>query len=354
MERKAAPDTPLPPAIQEGGAAGEADSGSVPAEANPKWTVTGPLAVISRYGVLIALVLLVGVFAAIRPEVFLTADNTRSILTLAAPTLVLALGLTVVLTMNDFDLSVGAMVGLGGAFAVVLMTGAHLVWPLAVVGGLAIGLLIGLGNGLLVTVTGASSFIVTLGMTSVITGIEFLLTKQRVIFSGLAPEYVRIGQGTFLTVNYQVWIALVLSVVVYVFLHRTEAGRYMYAIGNSPGTARLAGIRINRMRTVGFMAAALGAAIAGILLTAQGASSTPQAGISYLLPAYAAAFLGSAVFKPGRFNVPGTVVGVLFLGVIQTGLDMLGLSTAVVNIVEGAVLVLAIALSRLDRNLSWG
>jgi ribose transport system permease protein len=317
------------------------------ASARPGW-----LALVSRFGVLIALVLLVVVFGALRPHVFFTTSNVQSIITLAAPTLVVALGLSIVLTMNDFDLSVGGMIGLGGSAAVVLMANEHIAWPVAILGGLALGVGFGLLNGLIVTISGASSFIVTLGMTSVMTGVEFLLTGEQTIYSGISPAYIKIGQGAFLGINYQVWIAIVLTVATYLFLHRTETGRYMFAIGNSPGAARLAGIRMRQLRTAGFAIAAFTAAVAGILITAQGASSTPQAGTPYLLPSYAAVFLGSAVFWPGRFNVPGTVVGVLFLGVIQTGLSMLGLSTAMVNIVEGAVLVIAITLSRLDRRMA--
>ena len=114
----------------------------------------------------------------------------------------------------------------------------------------------------------------------------------------------------------QVWIALVVALVLWILLDATELGRFMYAIGGNEEAARLSGIRTRLLRTVGFMIVATTAAMVGILISAAGAGYTPNAGQYLLLPAYAGAFLGAACFRPGEFNIPGTVVGVLFLGTI--------------------------------------
>ena len=116
----------------------------------------------------------------------------------------------------------------------------------------------------------------------------------------------------------------------------------MYAIGGNQEAARLSGIRVQAFRVIGFMLVGVAAAVVGILLISLSSSYSPNGGASYLLPAFAAVFLGAAVFRPGEFNVPGTVVGVLFLGVIQTGLVMLNFETYVINLVQGGILIAAV------------
>jgi ribose transport system permease protein len=304
---------------------------------------------LTRYGLLIAFVIVIAVFGALKPSIFLTIENLKSVITIAAPLVILSVGLTVVLVMGDFDLSLGAMTGLGGAAAVVLMTeGSNYI--VAIVVALLLAVAVGLVNGILVAYLRGSSFIITLALTNVLIGVELLFTGGKSITGGLDHNYLNIGQTTPLFgLNTQVYVAAAVALVVGVLLAKTEIGRYMYAVGNSAEASRLAGLRTRELRTLGFIIVALSATVAGILLTSQAGASTPQQGASYLLPAFAGAFLGSAVFKPGQFNVAGTVVGVLFLGTVQTGLTIMNFSTAVVNIVQGAILVAAILLSQFDR-----
>jgi ribose transport system permease protein len=139
----------------------------------------------------------------------------------------------------------------------------------------------------------------------------------------------------------------VVALLIWVLLDRSEIGRYMYAIGGNPDAAKLSGVRVRALRLIGFVVVGVTASIVGILLTAQGASYVPDAGTSYLLPTFAGVFLGSAVFRPGEFNLPGTVVGVLFLGTISTGLTQLNLKSYVINLVQAAILITAVLVSRL-------
>jgi ribose transport system permease protein len=227
------------------------------------------------------------------------------------------------------------------------MSKAAVPWQAALALALALGVCAGLVNGILVAYANASSFIVTLGMGTVLTGVEFSMTGQKTLYDGIAVGYMELGQGELLGLNVQVWVALAVTLGVLVLLEHTEVGRYMYAAGANPEAARLSGIRVRRLRLVAFVIVGAAAALAGILLTAQSGSSFSNAGQPYLLPAFAAVFLGSTVLRGGRFNPLGTLVGVLFLGVIQTGLTMLQLSTAVVDLVQGSVLVGAILLARL-------
>ena len=305
--------------------------------------------ILARYGLLVAFAVMILAFSLAKPDAFPTWDNAKSILTAAAPALIVAAGLTVPLVMQDFDLSFGSMIGLAGGAAVVLMADHSWAWPAAAIVALLLGLAVGFANGFLIAYLGGSSFIITLAMGTVLVGLEYVFTDQKTIFAGVAEGYVKIGQGEFLGLNNQIWIAAGIALILWVLLDKSELGRYMYAIGGNPEAARLSGVRIRRIRLIGFVIMAVSAAIVGILLTAQAASSVPNTGVPYLLPAFAAVFLGSAVFRPGEFNIPGTVVGVLFLGVIQTGLTMLQLQTYVVNLVQGAILIVAVLVSQLGQ-----
>jgi ribose transport system permease protein len=305
--------------------------------------------ILAKYGVLIAFVVVTVVFSLARSGSFPTWENAKSILTAAAPMFVIAGGLTVILVMQDFDLSFGAMIGLAAGAAVVLMANDGWSWPMALIAALLFGIAAGAVNGFLIAYLGGPSFIITLAMGTVLTGVEFALTDQKTIFSGVAQGYTDIGQNSFLGLSNMVWIAAVIAVILWVLLDRTEVGRYMYAIGGNPEAARLAGIRTRFLRLLGFVVVGLAAAVVGVLISSQSGAYSPSPGLGFLLPAFAAAFLGSAVFRPGEFNIPGTVIGVLFLGVIQTGLTMLNLETYVINLVQGGVLISAVLLSRLGQ-----
>ncbi len=302
----------------------------------------------ARYGLLGGLVLIVVIFSLLRPDTFPTMDNLRTTLTLAAPLLCVACGLTVVLVMQDFDLSIGGMIGLAGAVAVVPMSESGLAWPLAIVLALLAAVVVGLINGSLIAYLGASSFIITLAMGTILLGTEFALTDQTTVFENIPAGFADIAATRLLGFSLMIWIAAAVAVVLYALIHQTEMGRYMYAIGGNREAARLSGVPVARLRLIGFVVVAIAAAITGLLISSQAAASTPNSGNSFLLPAFAGVFLGTAVFRLGEFNIPGTVVGVLFLSVIQIGLTQVDLSTAYINIVQGAILVAAVLSSRID------
>jgi ribose transport system permease protein len=306
---------------------------------------------LARYGLLVVFAAMTVAFSLLRPESFPTIENIKSILTAAAPLMIVATGLTVVLVMQDFDLSFGSMIGLAGGAAVVLMSSHNAPSGVAIGVALALGLAAGIVNGVLIAYFRGPSFIITLAMGTVLTGVEYGITNQTTIFEGVKHAYLTLGQSDSLGFNNQIWIAVGFAVAIWVLLEKTEAGRYMHAIGGNPEAARLSGINTRLLRLIGFVIVALAAAIVGILLTSQSASSVPNTGVPYLLPAFAAAFLGSAVFKPGEFNLPGTVIGVLFLGVIQTGLTMLDLQTFAINLVQGGILIAAVLVSRLGQRI---
>ncbi len=304
---------------------------------------------LAKYGVLIAMVVTFAVFSILKPDVFPTADNFKAIAEQFSPLAIIAFGMTVVLVMGDFDLSVAGMIGLSSAVVVSLMADQHMNYWLAILIGVGVGIAGGGINGLLVAFAGASSFIITLAMGQVFNGLEYQITNQETLFQGIPNGYVKIATGTALGISNQFWIMLGVLVVLYLLLEQSTIGRFMYAVGGNQEAARLSGIRVRELRTLGFMIVGICAVIAGVLITSQNDSQQPNSGQPYFLPVFAAVFLGSAVLRPGKFNVLGTLVGAFFLEIISTGLTELSLSTSIILIVQGVILAGAVLLSRIGR-----
>jgi ribose transport system permease protein len=300
--------------------------------------------VATKYGVLIALVVLIAFFSLARPSAFPTWANALTILQLASPLAVVAIGVTVPMAVGDFDLSISGMMSLGSAIAVVLMVSGGVNWVLAIAIAVAVGMLLGSAVGYTVAYLGASSFIVTLAAGQIFLGGQYLLINQTVIFEGIPEPFIEMTMGPRIII-----FPVVLAIIMYIWLERMEGGRLIYAVGINPVAARFAGVRVRWWRLVAFAVVAGFATFGGIMVASTSASETPGLGSAYLLPAYAAVFLGSVVLKPGRFTVLGTVVGVIFLQVLQTGLAMMSLSGSVILIVQGAVLAAAIIFAQLGR-----
>jgi ribose transport system permease protein len=298
----------------------------------------------TKYGVLVALLLLIVFFSIARPSAFPTWANAITILQLASPLAVVAIGVTVPMAVGDFDLSISGMMSLGSAIAVVLMVSGGVNWIVAIIIAVIIGMLLGSVVGYAVSYLGASSFIVTLAAGQIFLGGQYLLIDQATIFQGIPQAFIDMTAGPRIIVY-----PAVLAVIMYVWLDRMEGGRLIYAIGINPTAARFAGVRVRWWRLVSFSVVAAFAVFGGCMVASTSAAETPGLGSAYLLPVYAAVFLGSVVLKPGRFTILGTVVGVLFLQVLQTGLAMMSLSGSVILIIQGGVLAAAIIFAQLGR-----
>lgn len=309
---------------------------------------------VSQFSVIGTLLLCI-VFFSTQDDRFFTVATMRTTLATGAPLLIVALGLTVVLVMGDFDLSVAGMLSAAGAMISVLIVNHAWGWGWAVLFTMCCAALFGLMNGVLVAYIGTPSFITTLATGVVLTGVEYALTGGRFITGTgfMTDSYRSLGIGQpdpWTGIASPVFIAAGLAIILWFVLAKTEIGRYMYAIGGNPEAARLSGIRVRRLRASGFVIVALCATVGAVVTTARTASSIPNSGATLLLPAFAAAFLGAAMSRRGQFNVGGTVVGVLFLQVLQTGLTFMGYEQDVQNIAQGVVLVLAMLISRLGAS----
>lgn len=297
---------------------------------------------VERWSLLVAFLIAFAFFSAARPDTFLTWANARGILDDASVLCVLAVGVTIVLVIGEFDLSLGAVAGLAAAAGVSAM--AFQGWPAwaAVLLALAAGGIAGLANGLAVTLVRIPSFIATLAMGSIAAAIELAITKTA-IFEGLSPSYLEIALTEVLGIPLRPIIAVAVAVIFLVVLRTTVYGRHASAVGDNPAAAQLAGIPVHRVKVIAFALAGVSAGLAAVLVTSSASQYYPNLGTGYLLPAYAAAFLGLSLGGGLRFNVLGSYLGVLLLATVTTGLTMMNQPSWVAALVQGIVLLVAVA-----------
>jgi ribose/xylose/arabinose/galactoside ABC-type transport system permease subunit len=298
--------------------------------------------VAERWTLVIAFVGAFVFFSIARPNTFPTWDNARAILDESSVLCVLAVGVTVVLVIGEFDLSVGFVTQLSAAAAVSVM--AFHAWPAwaAVLIALLAGAIAGLANGVAVAHVRIPSFIATLALGSIAGAIELAITKTT-IFEGLDPGYLEIATTTVYDIPLRAIIAAGVALLFMVLLRMTVYGRHAASVGDNAAAARLAGVPVERVRVIAFVLTGLTAGLAAILVTSSASQYYPNLGQGYLLPAYAAAFLGLSLSGGLRFNVLGSYLGVLLLGMVTTGLTMMNQPSWMAALVQGLVLIVAVA-----------
>lgn len=307
-----------------------------------------------RYALVGAWIVVAVLFALLEPDTFPTSGNLQNILGSQAVLLVLALGLILPLTTGDFDLSVASVLTLSSM--TVALLNAQEGWSLvpAMLVGVGVGLVVGILNGALVVAVGLDSFIVTLGIGTFVQGIVLWISDGRTI-SGMDAA---LSEWTILErvlgVSLVFYYALALCVALWWLLSRTALGRRMLIVGRGPSVARLSGLRVTRIRWGSLVASGTIAGIAGVLYAGTTGGADPSSGGSFLLPAFAAAFLGATAVVPGRFNAWGTFIAVYFLVTGITGLQMVGVDSFVQQLFYGGALVLAVALSHIVRRRREG
>lgn len=312
-----------------------------------KKTPTG--IVLAKYGLPVILLLEILIFGILRPETFLTFNTLQTIAINQSVAGILAIGVVVPLVIGEFDLSVGANLGLGAIMVVGLTAFNGVPVLLAVLISVAISAGVGLLNGILVAKVGVNAFVTTLGVQSILTGSVLWYTNGNVIYQGVPEGLIAIGNGTLLGIPYPVvFLALVVLIMWYV-LDQTPFGRYLYAVGGSKEAARLSGLNVGRLTILAFVIAGALSGLAGVILSAKLGSGNPTVGASFLLPGFAAAFLGATAFRPGTFNVLGTIFAVFVIATGIYGLNLLGLPFFVEYVFTGVVLVIAVAATRYLR-----
>lgn len=302
-----------------------------------------------RVALLLVWFLLIAGFGIAMPDSFLSWGNFSIMFASYAPAALLALAIIVPLTGGDYDLSVGATMTLSSSVIGVLNVwhGMPIGWVLLIV--LAVGLAVGLVNALFIIYFRVPSLVVTLGTTSLMSGIVQWITDSSTI-GGIDNLLITAVIGTRLFgVPLAFYYALAAVVAMWYVFDYTPQGRRLLFVGRGREVARLNGIAVDRVRLWALITSGVLSAAAGILYAGVLGSADPYSGLNYLLPAFAAAFLGATTILPGRFNPWGAMVAVYFLGTGITGLSMLGIPLWVTNVFNGAALILAVTISQLTR-----
>lgn len=310
---------------------------------------------LERYG-LVAITALVIVFFALHPgtrETFATTANWRSILGSMSIQLLLAAAFTLPLITGKIDISSGAiavmcsviLAGLVGSVEVPLTGAIGLNWFIAACLAIAIGGVLGAVNGALVR-AGADPLIATLSLSIVLGGLVSGYAQGRAIVAGMPAELTGLGRLSFGPLPVLFIVAAVASLLVWFLLERTSFGRRLHAIGVNPTAAHLIGVRVQRTIFASFVLGGLIAGLAAVVLTARQGGGVPVNGLNLVLPALAGTYLGATTIRPGEFNIPGTFVGLLFVGVTVSGLTLLGVEAWVQPVFTGGSLVAAVLVAR--------
>jgi ribose transport system permease protein len=300
------------------------------------------------YGTFFGFVIMVAIFAALRPTIFLSLNNLRNITEQVAILAIVAGGMTIVMAAGDFDLSVGTLASLCGVIVADLLIKGLDVGPSIAIA-LTVGAVAGAFNGLLVAYAGLSAFVATLATMTAYRGLSLWYTGGSTLFYGLNEAFRPIGQGATGSIPNAVLIMVGVLVLAWFLLEQTTLGRRLYAIGGNAEAAFLAGINVRLLRMVAFVCSGIGAAIAGIVLTSRLFSAHPTAGEPLMLNAIAAVFLGMTMFREGEAHVPGALFGVLILGVLSNGLNILQVNSYLQIVLTGVIIILAVLVSGLAR-----
>jgi ribose transport system permease protein len=292
---------------------------------------------------------LVILFGILQPDTFLTSRNMANILGSQAVIVVLTLGILIPLTAGDFDLSVAFNLTLSAMLIAILNVDHGMPIVFAILIALAVGALIGTINGALVVLLGIDSLIVTLGTGTFIGGMVLWVSDSNTI-SGVSQHLVDLViVHRILGIPLEFFYGLALCLAIWYVFEFTPLGRRMLFVGRGRNVARLAGVRVARLRWGALVVSGVIAALAGALYAGTTGAADPTSGTSYLLPAFAAAFLGSTTIMPGRFNPWGALIAVYTLATGITGLQLAGVPSFVQNLFYGGALVIAVALSQLAR-----
>ncbi|WP_214367016.1 ABC transporter permease [Pseudonocardia sp. H11422] len=291
-----------------------------------------------------ALVGVVVVFSVLRPETYPTMTNLTATLSNEAVGLMLAMALFVPLVAGHYDLSIANVLTLSMITSIGMFEFFQAPIWVAVAAALLVGLVVGLINGVAVTILGINSLVATLATGSIALGAALWWTNGR-IFSKNVPEGFTAVGGKLGDIPLPAVYAALLVVVLWWVSQHMPVGRYLYAIGDNHEAARLTGIPVTRLTIGTFVVSGLIAALAGVVQAAVLGSGNPQVGASFLLPAFAAVFLGGTILYVGRYNVLGTVVAVFLLAALVGGLTQLGVPFYIGPLLKGLVLLAAVALT---------
>ncbi|KNY13707.1 MULTISPECIES: ABC transporter permease [unclassified Shinella] len=308
--------------------------------------------ILQEYGIFLAFLLLVGILA-LSNEFFLTPGNISNVLLQTSINGILAIGMTFVILTRGIDLSVGSVVALAGMVSASFVTssatagiaGAPYPMVVALAAGILVGVACGALVGFIVSRFSVPAFVATLGMLSAARGATLIYGGGKPV-PGLSPEFRWIGTGNILGIPMPVILLALVFGVSWWVLTRTRFGRYIYAVGGNPHAAKTSGLNVSRIRFMVYVISGALSGLAGMILSARTGSALPQAGIAYELDAIAAVVIGGTSLSGGVGRVTGTLIGALIIGVMNNGLDLMGIQSYYQQVLKGALIVGAVMLDQ--------
>lgn len=297
--------------------------------------------------ILLGVLLVVIFIMAIMSPYFFSWKNCRNILNQSAIYLALSIGMTFVICAGQIDLSVGAIIGFSGVcMGLLLNQGVSPIWAILIE--LLIGVIVGIVNGIFVAYGKINSFIVTLGMMTILRGITLILTNSSSVF-GFGNIITFIGSGKIGPVNMPIILSLVIATVGGVLLHRTIFGNYCLFIGTNEIALNRSGVNVKKYKIIIFALCGLCASVAGLIITARLNSAEPLAGQGYEMDAIAASILGGTSMQGGKGNIIGTIIACLILNIMKNGLTLLAISSHYQEILTGLILLISVLISESEQ-----
>ncbi|ETD98554.1 ribose ABC transporter permease [Streptococcus mitis 27/7] len=300
----------------------------------------------SELTTVIALIILMAVITIINSN-FLTANNLLNLLLQVTSNALIAFGMTFVILTGGIDLSVGSILALSSALTAGLL-GSGMPVTLAILISLILGCILGMMNGLLISYGKLAPFIVTLATMTIFRGATLVYTNGNPITKGLSDTFLFqfLGQGYIVGIPFPVIIMFIVFIVLYVLLHKTAFGKSVYAIGGNEKAAYISGVKLNKVKIIIYSISGIMASISGLIITSRLSSAQPTAGASYEMDAIAAVVLGGTSLSGGKGRILGTLIGALIIGVLNNGLNIIGVSAFWQQVVKGVVILIAVLIDR--------
>ena len=300
----------------------------------------------SELTTVIALIILMAVITIINSN-FLTANNLLNLLLQVTSNALIAFGMTFVILTGGIDLSVGSILALSSALTAGLL-GSGMPVTLAILISLILGCILGVMNGLLISYGKLAPFIVTLATMTIFRGATLVYTNGNPITKGLSDTFLFqfLGQGYIVGIPFPVIIMFIVFIVLYVLLHKTAFGKSVYAIGGNEKAAYISGLKLNKVKIIIYSISGIMASISGLIITSRLSSAQPTAGASYEMDAIAAVVLGGTSLSGGKGRILGTLIGALIIGVLNNGLNIIGVSAFWQQVVKGVVILIAVLIDR--------
>lgn len=305
--------------------------------------------ILKYYGTIFAGIIITIIFSVLRPSAFATLGNLVNISRQISLLVVIGIGATLVMSIDEFDLSVGAIASLGGVLAARLaVNGVPIILCFLIP--MAVAFFIGFVNGWIVTKFKVLSFIITLAMSTIIGGFTFWFTSGATIFENIPKVFRYVGSKNVFGIPMLTIVMLLVTILFWFIMRHTAFGRKLYAIGGNEVASQVSGINVKKYKILTFALCATLASLTGILMSSRLGSAHPNAGDGLFLQSYAAVFLGRTIFKEGVPNIWGTFVGAAILGILANGLTILQVPTFMQDLLTGFIIIAAVVVQKIGRD----